>query len=99
MHPLHHRARLLLLGKTEHKVFDCIYPAALGLREALGHLSVPGVRNHCLRHRKAGAGSDVPGPLARLGSWGSQTLGHPGTSWSLQRTENRLGGSLTVDSV
>ena len=39
----------------------------------------------------AGAGLVVPGPARRLGSSGSQVLGHTGAAGSLGRAENKVG--------
>lgn len=42
-----------------------------------------------LRCGKAGVGSGIPGPITRLGPWGSQALGHTEAPGSYRRAENR----------
>lgn len=54
---------------------------------------------HSLRCGKAEAGLGVPRPVTRTGLWGSQTLGHPGTTGSHRRAENGSQGPLARDSV
>ena len=53
--------------------------------------TTPGVGECSLRHRTAGAGSDVPGPAKRLELHGSQALRHPGTVGSHRRAKNEVG--------
>lgn len=60
-----------------------------GYGEAAEHRSQVGKRS--LRHEKAGAGSEIPGPAWRPGTSGSQALGLPGIVGSLERAENAVG--------
>jgi hypothetical protein len=52
--------------------------------------TTPEVGKCSLRCGKAGAGSKVPSPVRRLGLWGSQTLGHPGTAEGRRKGENEV---------
>lgn len=79
-----HPLRLGTEGGTEHGEFYCTYPTSL--------LDLCRVGKSSLRRWKTGAHSGVPEPVTRLGLWGSQSLGHPGTTVGSRRAENRVGG-------
>lgn len=62
-----------------------------GCREAPRHCSRVGKRSQRCGKAVVGSGG-VPGPVMRLGLWGSQTPGHSGTAGSLGRAETGVGG-------
>lgn len=70
------------LGEAERAAFGCAYPISLSGQQEQEHHTAGG---------KAGAVSGVPGPVTKLGSWGSQTLGHPGTAGNSEEQRNRVG--------
>ena len=52
--------------------------------------TIPGMEEHSLRSLEMLAWR-VPGPTGKTESSGSQDLGHPGTTGTLRRAENRVG--------
>lgn len=69
----------------------------LGYREVLRHHW--GVGKQTLTPGKAGAGSGDPGLATRPRPWGSQILGHLGTTGSHKRVKNRVRGLQDGNSI